>query len=107
MAGFIILTGARRGQRYQLPPGIVTVGRQPGNTIVIPDDSLAPSHLLLSVDHEGCRIKDRSGGGTTLNGKHVATGELRQGVVFLVADPDSRLARHQESAGWPTNHHRQ
>ena len=64
MARLTILTGARRGQRFELPPGIVTIGRQVGNTLVVADESVANQHLLLSVDHEGCRVKDRSGGGT-------------------------------------------
>ena len=68
MARLTILTGARRGQRFDLPPGIVTIGRQVGNTLVVADESVANQHLLLSVDHEGCRVKDRSGGGTAVNG---------------------------------------
>ncbi|NBR84298.1 MAG: FHA domain-containing protein [Verrucomicrobia bacterium] len=90
MAGFIILTGARRGQRYVLPPGIVTIGRQPGNTIVIADDSVANSHLLLSVDHEGCRMKDRSGGGTAVNGSHVTTAALQDGDVLKLGELELR-----------------
>ena len=64
MARLTILTGARRGQRFELPPGIVTLGRQAGNTIVIADESVSNQHLLLSVDPDGCRLKDRSGGGS-------------------------------------------
>ncbi|MFA6546226.1 MAG: FHA domain-containing protein, partial [Limisphaerales bacterium] len=90
MAKIIILTGARRGQRYELPPGIVTIGRQPGNTIVIADESLAPSHLLLSVDTDGCRLKDRSGGGTMLNGSQVNTASLKEGDVFKLGNVELR-----------------
>lgn len=82
MARLIILTGARRGQRYELPPGIVTIGRQVGNTIVIADESVANQHLLLSVDAEGCRMKDRSGGGTAVNGDHLTTAALKEGDVL-------------------------
>jgi hypothetical protein len=98
MAGFIILTGARRGQRYVLPPGIVTIGRQPGNTIVITDESIANSHLLLSVDHEGCRMKDRSGGGTMVNGAQATTAALKDGDVLKLGELE---LRYEEGAPIP------
>ena len=40
MPRLIILNGPRAGQRFELPPGIVTLGRQAGNTIVIADGGL-------------------------------------------------------------------
>ncbi len=98
MARLTILTGARRGQRYELPPGIVTVGRQPGNTIVIADESVANQHLLLSVDAEGCRLKDRSGGGTAVNGSHVITASLKTGDVLKLGVIE---VRYEESVTAP------
>ena len=81
MARLTILSGARRGQRFELPPGIVTLGRQAGNTIVIADESVSNQHLLLSVDPDGCRLKDRSGGGTAVNGNHITTASLTDGDI--------------------------
>lgn len=91
MARLTILTGARRGQRFELPPGIVTIGRQPGNTLALTDESVANQHLLLSVDSEGCRIKDRSGGGTAVNGSHVTTASLKEGDVLKVGEVEMRF----------------
>lgn len=90
MARLTILTGARRGQRFELPPGIVTIGRQVGNTLVVADESVANQHLLLTVDPEGCRIKDRSGGGTVVNGSHVSTASLKEGDVLKLGDVELR-----------------
>lgn len=90
MARLIILTGARRGQRFELPPGIVTIGRQTGNTLVVADESVANQHLLLSVDPEGCRMKDRSGGGTAVNGSHVTTASLKEGDVLKLGEVELR-----------------
>jgi hypothetical protein len=78
------LTGARRGQRFELPPGIVTIGRQVGNTLAIADDSVGGQHLLITVDPAGCRIKDRSGGGTMVNGHHVSTAALEDGDILTL-----------------------
>lgn len=90
MARLTILTGARRGQRFELPPGIVTIGRQVGNTLVVADESVANQHLLLTVDPEGCRIKDRSGGGTAVNGSHVSTASLKEGDVLKLGEVELR-----------------
>lgn len=90
MARLTILTGARRGQRFELPPGIVTIGRQVGNTLVLTDASVANQHLLLSVDPEGCRLKDRSGGGTSVNGKPISTASLQEGDVLSLGEVDLR-----------------
>ncbi|MBI5799520.1 MAG: FHA domain-containing protein [Verrucomicrobia bacterium] len=84
MARLTILTGARRGQRFELSPGIVTIGRQVGNTLVVADESVANQHLLLSVDPDGCRVKDRSGGGTAVNGAHITTAALKDGDVLRI-----------------------
>jgi hypothetical protein len=91
MARLTILTGARRGQRFELPPGIVTIGRQSGNTLALSDESVANQHLLLSVDAEGCRIKDRSGGGTAVNGTHVITASLKEGDVLRLGEVEMRF----------------
>jgi hypothetical protein len=98
MARLTILTGARRGQRFELPPGIVTVGRSVGNTIALADESVANQHLLLSIDPDGCRIKDRSGGGTAVNGSHVITASLKEGDVLKLGDIE---LRYEEGAPIP------
>jgi len=98
MARFIILSGARRGQRFELPPGIVTVGRSVGNTIALSDESVANQHLLLSIDPEGCRLKDRSGGGTAVNGSHVITASLKEGDVLKLGEVE---LRYEEGAPIP------
>ncbi len=90
MARLTILTGARRGQRFELPPGIVTVGRSVGNTIALGDESVANQHLLLSIDADGCRMKDRSGGGTAVNGSHVLTAALKEGDVLKLGEIELR-----------------
>ena len=90
MPRLTILTGARRGQRFELPPGIVTIGRAVGNTIALADESVNNQHLLLSVDPEGCRLKDRSGGGTAVNGTHVTTASLKEGDVLRLGNVELR-----------------
>jgi len=91
MARLIILSGARRGQRFELPPGIMTIGRSAGNSIALADESVASQHLLLSIDPEGCRIKDRSGGGTAVNGSYVITASLKEGDVIKLGDIELRF----------------
>lgn len=91
MARLTILTGARRGQRYELPPGILTIGKSLGNTIILSEESVANQQLLLSVDPEGCRLKDRSGGGTAVNGSHVTTATLKEGDVLKLGEVELRF----------------
>lgn len=90
MPRLTILTGGRRGQRFDLPPGIVTIGRAVGNTIALADESVSNQHVLLSLDPEGCRMKDRSGGGTAVNGAHVTTATLQEGDVLKLGEVELR-----------------
>ncbi len=84
---------ADAGRTYPLGSGTtVTIGRNPGNDIVIPDLTTSGWHLHLEDRGDGWWLKDlKSVNGTDVNGRRVDEGLLAHGDVLLVGDTNLRL----------------
>ena len=67
----VIQSQEGKEQRFKLPRGIYTIGRDPGNKIVLQDETLSWKHAVLSVSDE-LAIEDlNSTTGTYLDGTRV------------------------------------
>jgi len=68
------------GTAHELIGDLITIGRAPGNTIVIEDSSVSSRHAELLRDGENYRLKDLdSTNGTRVNGASVTETTLRPG----------------------------
>ena len=73
---------------YALEPGrTVTLGREAGNTIVLPSQFVSKRHALLSWTPRGMRIEDQdSANGLIVNGLTVHAAQLSHGDVIEIGD---------------------
>jgi serine/threonine-protein kinase len=92
------------GREYPVHRGEVTVGRDTGNDIVLPDGLVSRYHLRIRCGPEGCSVTDQgSTNGTYVNGVRLRTETpwplgpedvLKIGPVqLLVAEPSHRGAQ--------------
>ena len=49
-AWLVVLDGPDSGKIHQLNPGTTTIGRVPGNNIVIPDDTCSAQHAKIKIE---------------------------------------------------------
>jgi pSer/pThr/pTyr-binding forkhead associated (FHA) protein len=80
-----VLAPVNGGEPIQLTLGTVSIGRRPGNTVVITGDPyVSGKHAELRTDHFGCHITDLgSTNGTVVNGTR-----LEPGTSQLLLDGD-------------------
>ena len=73
---------------YALEQGrTVTLGREAGNTIVLPSQFVSKRHALVSWTPRGVRIEDQdSANGLTVNGLTVHAAQLSHGDVIELGD---------------------
>ncbi len=65
-------------------PGALTIGRRPGNDIVLPDSFVSGQHAVVVCDEAGCRLTDLgSTNGTTVNGERL---EVNQPQLLVDGD---------------------
>ena len=77
---------SEQGKRYPLGDEDVTVGREAGNTIVVPSDQASRRHARIFVSGGAHVLVDLdSTNGTFLNSKLVKEQTLRHGDVLRVA----------------------
>jgi len=102
----VIQRGPQAGQMFTLRDGVNTVGRDPGNDVLLYEDSVSRSHARVVVQPEGVWIEDLgSTSGTLVNGQRV-TGStwLRSGDVVQLGGrsgsglPEVRCAEPARSA---------
>jgi hypothetical protein len=82
----VVQRGPQAGQTFTLHGGINTIGRAPGNDVLLSEGSVSRSHARIVVQPEGVRIEDLgSTSGTLVNGQRV-TGPtwLRSGDTVQV-----------------------
>ncbi|MHB8637036.1 MAG: FHA domain-containing protein [Fimbriimonadaceae bacterium] len=66
-------SGPSAGQRFELTAGLVTIGREPGNAVVIADQTVSRNHARVSVINGAATIEDAgSTGGTFVNDVRIA-----------------------------------
>jgi len=69
MLKLTVVAGANRGTTYMLRNGENSIGRQPGNAIVLSGNQVSKIHCILIVDESGAFLKDQgSSNGTYVNG---------------------------------------
>ena len=78
-----------RGGPAPPPPGSTTIGRVPGNDIVIPDVLASRHHATLVPTPQGVEIRDARGiNGTFVNGTRVDSAVLSEGDVVTIGNVD-------------------
>jgi pSer/pThr/pTyr-binding forkhead associated (FHA) protein len=77
-------TGERRGETIPISGTGLTVGRKPGNTLQILDNSVSGKHAELLVDDEGVLLRDLgSTNGTRVGAERVIEKRLEANDVVL------------------------
>ena len=71
----VVLAGPKAGAEYELPEGVLTLGRGADNAISIPDVSVSRKHVRLEREGpDAVRVTDlNSGNGTPTTGNTPAT----------------------------------
>src|SRR5579875_3794997 len=63
--------------------GVVTIGRTPGNKLVLPDPEsfVSKQHCVITVQGTACQITDRSSNGTFINQGSEPLGRERSAIL--------------------------
>lgn len=86
------LQSAGRGDRYDLHPGLNTVGRNPTNDVRLLPASVSSFHAEIEVELERVILRDlQSTNGTRLNGHLVPEAEIRPGDELMFGEQRLRL----------------
>jgi hypothetical protein len=88
----IFLNGPRTGERVALRNGF-SIGKAPGNDMLIEDGFTSSQHAQIGMDHFGnCRLYDRgSTNGTFVNGVRVQEYVLEHGVSLRIGSTELRF----------------
>jgi hypothetical protein len=84
----VVQRGSQSGQTFALREGANTIGRAPGNDVLLPEGSVSRRHARVVVQSEGVWIEDLgSTVGTFVNGQRVTDATwLRSGDKVQVGD---------------------
>jgi pSer/pThr/pTyr-binding forkhead associated (FHA) protein len=83
-ACLILIRGTPQGHRFFITGDAMTIGRDPGADISIPDPSISRKHAIVKSTSAGVTIEDLgSSNGTAINGK-----KLEPGTVATLAKED-------------------
>ncbi len=86
VVGFLVGRGPKAGSRYELDPGVSTLGRHPDSTIFFDDVTVSRRHAEAEFDGERVVVRDVG----SLNGSYVnntqldGPRELADGDVFQI-----------------------
>ncbi|MFO7871880.1 MAG: FHA domain-containing serine/threonine-protein kinase [Kiritimatiellia bacterium] len=87
----IFVSGPVENKRYGID-GDITIGRDPSNSIVIPDSAVSLVHCQIYFRDDGVFVKDLgSTNGTYVNGNRVVASQLRDGDAFEVGGSRARI----------------
>lgn len=79
--------GPYKGERFLLNEGETTVGRVPGNDVILDDASVSRRHAKLVRNEGTFTLFDlRSSNGTRVNGSKISRTELKDGDAILFGD---------------------
>jgi len=95
-------------QEYVISEDVVTIGRHPDNTIVVPQESISRQHARIErVDDVFFIVDLNSSNGTMVNGQRITRHELKEGDVITLGDvefgfsfrskKDQEVAKEEES----------
>ena len=87
-------------KRFKLSGDAVTIGRQPDNTLVFPDELTSRHHCVIEPLDGGFRVRDLgSSNGTRLNSKRITADEaLDNGDVLRIGSTDVRFIDPEQIA---------
>ena len=81
----MVRSGQHKGMAYRLSQGAVTIGRDPSNTIVLPDNWVSRAHARIIQEGEECLIEDLgSANGTRVNSRYVTRQVLKAGDMIAL-----------------------
>jgi signal transduction histidine kinase/pSer/pThr/pTyr-binding forkhead associated (FHA) protein len=84
-AKLMVKSGQHKGMTYKLGQGAVTIGREPSNTIVLPDNWVSRTHARIIQEGEECLIEDLgSVNGTRVNNRYVTRQSLKRGDMIAL-----------------------
>ncbi len=88
-----VILGPDKGKAFKLAKDTVSIGRAPGNDIVLTDRAVSQKHAAITVSDFGCTLKDvGSRYGTGLNGKKIAAEQpLKDGDEIIVGNTKLRF----------------
>ncbi|MFZ9596145.1 MAG: FHA domain-containing protein [Bdellovibrionia bacterium] len=82
-----IVAGPNPGSSFVMHEGENSVGRQPGNSIVLSSSKVSKSHCVLSVNQDDITLKDAgSSNGTFVNGSLVKVKKLKVGDRISIGE---------------------
>ena len=104
-----VLSGTSLGKEFDLVPARYVLGSKAPATIVIPDPSIAPQHVVIEIAADRVQVRDCSGGaGVAVNGTRVASAQLAPGdqvtvgnFSFTFSNPNWRPPSAPSSSGRP------
>lgn len=80
MPSLFAIRGNDQGHCFELRDEVTTLGREAGNTIQLHDTEVSRRHAEIRMNGSTCVLSDQeSSNGTFVNGKRVASHELRSG----------------------------
>ena len=87
-----VVSGPQIGQQFALKHGF-SIGKQPGNDLVIDDGFTSSQHAQIGMDHFGnCRVYDKgSTNGTFVNGQRVTEYVLEHGMSLRIGSTELRF----------------
>lgn len=96
-----VIAGPNRGTSYSVQEGETTIGRQAGNSVVLPSSKVSKKHCVLVVSDGEVIIKDQgSSNGTFVNGILTKARKVKSGdrlsvgeYVFELRQPSERAPR--------------
>ena len=95
-------SGERSGESVALPEGVLTIGRRPGNHVVVPDTSVSGKHAELHVTADQVVVQDLgSTNGTRVGGEKVERRRLAHGEHVSVGNVQLLLLDRTVSGGPP------
>ncbi len=93
-----VVAGSNRGSAFALQDGETSLGRQAGNTIVLPSSKVSKKHCVLVTDTSGVVVKDQgSSNGTFVNGILTKVKRLVPGDRVSVGDFVLELTKAAQS----------
>ena len=82
VGSMIIIEGPQTGQSFELPVGIVSIGRDQTNSVQVSDPEISRRHAELHFQERGCVIIDLgSANGVFVNGERVSSKMISVGDV--------------------------
>jgi subtilisin family serine protease len=88
----VFVSGPGAGAQFPLGPGIFSIGRSPGNQLVVADALVSSRHAVIRTDEQGCWVEDLgSRNGLYVNGQRVQRHFLQPGDTVTIGPAHLRF----------------